>query len=182
MAILLTLGATVFIVAAVGLIAVLPAALADTGLGTAGRVLVGIIRWVVLPFGMIAALSVLYRYAPNREDPKWRWVSPGAFAATAMWLIASAAFSIYTANFAKYNETYGALGAVVIVMLWLFLTAVAVIVGAELNAELERQTAHDSTTGAQRPMGIRDAHAADTIGPTADELPHQSASMAGRTR
>jgi membrane protein len=79
-------------------------------------------------------------------------------------------FSIYTANFAKYNETYGTLGAVVVIMLWLFLTALAVIVGAELNAELERHTRRDSTIGADRPMGARDAHAADTLGPTASEI------------
>ena len=173
LAVLLTLGATIFIVVAVGLIAILPAALADTGLGTASRVVVGIVRWLVLFAGMIAALSVLYRYAPDREDPKWRWASPGAIVATIMWLLASVLFSIYTANFAKYNETYGTLGAVVVVMLWLFLTALAVIVGAELNAELERQTARDSTTGAERPMGTRDAHAADTLGPTAAQTRRQ---------
>ena len=170
LAILLTLGATIFIVLAVGLIAVLPAALADTGLGTASRVVAGIVRWLVLFAGMVAALSVLYRYAPDRHDPKWRWASPGAIVATIMWLLASAIFSIYTANFAKYNETYGTLGAVVVVMLWLSLTALSVIVGAELNAELERQTARDSTTGADRPMGARDAYAADTLGPTAEDV------------
>ena len=170
LAILLTLGATIFIVVAVGLIAILPAALADTGLGTAARVVAGIVRWLVLLVGMVAALSVLYRYGPDRDDPKWRWASPGAIAATIIWLLASVLFSVYTANFAKYNETYGTLGAVVVVMLWLFLTALAVIVGAELNAELERQTRRDSTTGTDRPMGSRDAHAADTLGPTASEV------------
>ena len=170
LAIILTVGATVFMVAAAALIAVLPAALADTGLGTVGRVIIGLARWLVLPLGMIAALSVLYRYAPNRDNPQWRWASPGALVATIMWLLASIAFSIYTANFAKYNETYGSLGAVVVVMLWLFITVLAVIVGAELNAELERQTVHDTTEGPDKPMGARDAYAADTLGPTAHEL------------
>ncbi|HUP74679.1 MAG TPA: YihY/virulence factor BrkB family protein [Acidimicrobiales bacterium] len=175
LAILLTLGATIFIVVAVGLIAILPAVLAETGLGTATRVVANIVRWLVLLVGMVVALSVLYRYGPDRDDPKWRWTSPGAIAATIIWLLASVLFSVYTANFAKYNDTYGTLGAVVVVMLWLFLTALAVIVGAELNAELERQTRRDSTTGADRPMGARDAHAADTLGPTASEIRHKPA-------
>jgi len=176
LAIALTVGATVFIMVAVGLIAVLPAALADTGLGTASRVVAGVVRWLVLFVGMIAALSVLYRYGPDRNGPKWRWASPGAIVATIMWLLASVLFSIYTANFAKYNETYGTLGSVVVVMLWLFLTALAVIVGAELNAELERQTVRDSTIGAERPMGARDAYAADTLGPTTSETHREPAS------
>jgi membrane protein len=170
LALALTIGAAVFMLVAIGLVAVLPAALADTGLGTGARIAAGLVRWLVLFVGMGAALSVLYRYAPNRDDPQWRWASPGAIAATVVWLVASVLFSVYTANFAKYNETYGSLGAVVVVMLWLFLTALAVIFGAELNAELERQTTRDTTTGTDKPMGAREAHAADTVGPTADEI------------
>ena len=98
------------------------------------------------------ALSVVYRYAPDRDAPKWSWVSVGAVVATLIWLAASAIFAIYTGNFAKYNQTYGTLGAVVVLMLWLFITALCVIVGAELNAELERQTDRDTTTGPDRPM------------------------------
>jgi membrane protein len=167
---LMTLGAIVFLVVAVGLIAVLPAALADTGLGVAGRVAAGVLRWVLLLFGMMAALAVLYRYAPDRDEPKWSWTSVGAVVATIVWLIGSALFAFYTSNFAKYNETYGSLGAVVVLMLWLFLTALVIILGAELNAELERQTAKDTTKGPDRPMGTRDAEAADTLGATAEEM------------
>ena len=170
LAVALTIGAAVFMLVAIGLVAVLPAALADTGLGAGARIAAGLIRWLVLFVGMSTALSVLYRYAPDRDEPQWRWASPGAIVATVVWLLASVVFSIYTANFAKYNETYGSLGAVVVVMLWLFLTALAVILGAELNAELERQTTRDTTTGTEKPMGARDAHAADTLGPTADEI------------
>src|SRR5690606_22182283 len=93
----------------------------------------------------------------------------GAVCAAVLWLIASIAFSIYTANFAKYNDTYGSLGAVVVLMLWLYLSVLAVLIGAEINAEMERQTAYDTTEGAPAPMGARDAYAADTIGETADE-------------
>ncbi len=87
-----------------------------------------------------------------------------------MWVLGSMIFSVYTANFARYNETYGSLGAVVVLLLWLFLTALVVIIGAEINCELERQTARDSTVGPARPMGSRNATAADTLGETAAEV------------
>jgi membrane protein len=170
LALILTLGAVVFILVALVLVTVLPAALADTGLGLLGRMLVGILRWVLLIVGMMLALSVLYRYAPDRDRPQWTWTSPGALLATLLWVIASAGFALYTANFGKYNETYGALGAVVVLMLWLFFTALCVIVGAELNAEVERQTRQDTTQGAPLPLGSRDAEVADTVGATAEEL------------
>ncbi len=165
-----TAGALVFLVLAFGAVALLPALLAGTGLGDAARLVVGILRWPALAVALMVGLSVLYRYAPVRDNARWAWVSVGAVAATGAWILSSIAFSAYTASFADYNETYGSLGAVVVVMLWLFLTVFVVVCGAELNAELERQTARDTTDGAVRPLGRRDAHAADTVGPTADEL------------
>jgi membrane protein len=123
-----------------------------------------IIRWPIFAAIALVALAVIYRWAPDRDAPKWRWASPGAVFATVLWVIASIGFSIYTANFGNYNETYGALGAIVVVMLWLFITAYVVIAGAELNAELERQTAVDSTAGPSQPLGERGAYAADTVG------------------
>jgi membrane protein len=167
-----TIGAIVFLVVAFGLIAILPSVLADTGLGTAGRIAAGIARWVLLLGAMILALGILYRYGPDRDDAKWSWVSPGALVATALWLAGSALFAVYTANFGKYNETYGSMGAVVVVMLWLYISALAVLVGAEINAELERQTFKDTTRGRPQPLGARRATAADTVGPTADEIRH----------
>ncbi len=167
-----TLGAILFLAFSFALIALLPPLLAETGLGAVGRVIAAVFRYVVLFGGMIVGLAVLYRYAPRRDEPRWQWVSPGAAVAAALWTISSIAFSVYTANFAKYNETYGSLGAVVVVMLWLFLTALCVIVGAELNAESERQTLIDTTHGAPEPLGHRDAHAADTVGETAEEARH----------
>ena len=107
---------------------------------------------------------MIYRYAPDRDAPRWRWVSPGALFAVVVWVIASVLFSLYTSNFGQYNETYGALGAVVVVMLWLYITAYVVIVGAEINAEMERQTAVDTTVGPSRKLGRRGAYAADTVG------------------
>ena len=165
-----TLGAIVFLVASFVVIAILPGVLADTGLGVVGRIATSVLRWVLLLVGTLVALAVLYRYGPDRHEAAWTWVSPGAIAATALWLAGSALFAVYTANFGKYNETYGSLGAVVVVMLWLYISALAVIFGAELNAELERQTRKDTTVGPARQMGHRDAVAADTLGPTADEV------------
>ena len=165
-----TIGAIVFLVASFVILAVLPAVLADSGLGTAGRMIAGVLRWVVLLVGMLLALAVLYRFGPDRDCPKLSWVSPGALLATLMWLAGSALFAFYTANFGKYNETYGSLGAVIVVMLWLYISALAVILGAELNAELERQTVKDTTSGSPKPMGQRGARAADTLGPTSEEI------------
>ena len=160
----LTVGAIVFMLVALTLIAVVPAALGASELGVAGRVAANIARWVLLAVAIVVALAVLYRLAPDRDDADWRWISPGAIFAAVAWLVASALFSVYTANFGKYNETYGTLGAIVVVMLWLLISAAAIILGAELNCELERQTVHDTTTGRNEPLGERGAYAADTIG------------------
>jgi membrane protein len=110
------------------------------------------------------ALAVLYRFAPSREKPRWAWVSPGAIAATALWLAGSLAFSYYVSNFGSYNETYGTLGAVIILLLWFYLSGYVVLVGAELNAEMEHQTAKDTTERGGAPLGHRDAYVADTVG------------------
>ena len=118
---------------------------------------------------MMLALGSFYRLAPNRDDPRWRWTSPGTVVATLLWIIASIGFSIYTANFGSYNETYGSMGAVIVLMLWLFITAFAVIVGAEINSEAERQTMVDTTQGRPESMGSRGAHAADSVGATAPD-------------
>lgn len=165
-----TLSAIILLLGSFVLIAVLPAWLANTGLGLGARIAAGLLRWVLLFAVMIAALAVLYRYAPDRDAPKWRWASAGAAIAAFVWLIGSIGFSIYTANFAKYNKTYGSLGAVVVLMLWLYVTALAVILGAEINAELERQTVVDSTEGADKPLGSRNAYAADTVGAGRDGI------------
>jgi len=166
----MTLAAIVFLVVAFGAIAVLPAALSKTGLAAGARIAVGVVRWALLLVGMMVGLAVLYRYAPDRDQPKWSWASPGAVFATVAWIVVSLLFSLYTANFGKYNETYGTLGAIIVVMLWLYLTALVIILGAELNAEIERQTKRDTTHGPDQPLGQRDATAADTVGATAEEL------------
>ena len=166
----LTVAAILFVVVAFGIIALLPPLLAATGLGAPGRIIIGVLRWVLLLTGMALGLAVVYRYGPDRDQPRWRWVSPGAIVAAVTWVIGSLLFSLYTANFGKYNQTYGSLGAVVILLLWLFLTSLVVILGAEINAELERQTARDTTEGRDEPMGARNATAADTLGETANRV------------
>jgi len=161
LAVLLTLGAMVLMGVALTLIVGFPA-LADSW-PTALRWTAGIARWVLLAALLIGALAVLYRYAPDRDEPKWTWVSWGSGIATVLWILASIGFSIYANSFGNYNKTYGALAGIIILMFWLYLTAVIVLVGAELNTEMELQTAKDTTAGPTKPMGDRDAHAADHV-------------------
>jgi membrane protein len=170
LAVALAIGAIVFLALAVGVIAVLPAALANTAFGETARIAIGVLRWPALAVAMVVALGVLYRVAPDRQDAKWRWVGLGSIVGTVLWLVGSGLFSLYAANFGKYEDTYGALGGVVVVMLWLFLTAYVIVLGAELNAESERQTARDTTTGPHKPLGRRGAEAADTLGPSAEQV------------
>ena len=164
LSLLLTLGAIVVAVTAIALIAVFPGFVDSLGLGRAGELAASIGRWVVLALLVLAALAVVYRYAPDRANPRWRWVSWGAVVALVLWLLGSIGFSWYVDNFGKYNQTYGALAAVIILLLWLFLSAFVVLLGAEFDAETERQTATDTTTGPSRPLGQRDAEVADTLG------------------
>jgi membrane protein len=149
------------IVATVGVI-VLPAALGLVGLGNL-EILLRVARWPLLGLGVLAFLAFAYRVGPSRTDPKWSWASPGAVAATLIWLAGSALFSLYVGWFGSYNETYGGIAGVVVLLLWFWLTAFAILVGAELNNELERQTAVDTTVGPPAPRGRRGAVAADEV-------------------
>jgi membrane protein len=137
LALVMTLGAVAFVITAFAVLAVLPAAIA--GAPTGVRLAVDVARWPVIGLAWIVALALFYRFAPARDEPRFVWASSGSLAATVIWLAGSAVFSLYTANFGRYDETYGSLGAVVVVMLWLLLTAFAVLVGAELNSHLERR-------------------------------------------
>jgi len=156
-ALLLTLGGVVYFVLAITLVAVAPAAFDAFGLNAAGRVVAEVLRWIVLVAGVMIALAMLYRTAPDRDAPKLRWVSLGAVVATVVWVLASAGFSLYVDNFGRYAKTYGALAGVVVLMLWLYLTAFIVLLGAEINAESEQQTIRDTTRGEPRPVGQPDA-------------------------
>jgi membrane protein len=163
LALLLTLGAVLFVVVAILLIAVLPVVLDNIGLGSFATVAANVLRWVGLIGFMMAALAVLYRYAPDRDAPKFTWVGLGAIVATLLWIIASAGLSFYVSNFGSYGKTYGALAGVVVLLLWLYITAFIVLLGAEINSESEQQTAKDSTVGPEKPMGQRQATKADSI-------------------
>lgn len=162
-ALALTLGAIVFVVLALALVAVVPVVLGRLPLGVVGTVLAQVLRWGALLAVVVVGLAVVYRFAPDRADPRFRWVSVGALLAALLWLLGSVAFSLYVDNFGKYNKTYGALAGVVVLMLWLFVTSYIVLLGAEINAESERQTAADTTTGEALPLGEREAQAADEL-------------------
>ncbi|MGH3333036.1 MAG: YihY/virulence factor BrkB family protein, partial [Nocardioidaceae bacterium] len=159
-----TLGAIVFAVLAIGLIAVTPVLLdqfVDNGIL---RVLLEVARWVGLLIAVTVALAILYRFAPDRDAPRFTWVSVGAGVATLIWLVASLGFSLYVDNFGSYGDTYGAsLAGAVVLMLWLWLTAYVVLLGAEINAEAEQQTITDTTVGDPEPLGRRGAVKADTM-------------------
>ncbi len=140
LALVFTLGAILFFVVAFASFTFLPNLLDGTGLGGFGQWAMRIGAWVVLAAGLLVGLAVLYRYGPNRRpEPRWVWVSPGAVLALVLWIVGSLIFSIYTRNFGNYNETYGSLGAVVVTMLWLFITALAILLGAEVNSETEKR-------------------------------------------
>jgi membrane protein len=158
-----TLGAIVFMVLAVALVAAVPAVLNALDVPGWVQAVVEAARWIGLVVVVILALDVLYRWAPDREPAKFRWLSVGALVATGLWVVASIGFSIYVDNFGRFSKVYGSLAGVIILLLWLWLTAYATLLGAEINAEMEQQTIKDSTTGEPEPLGQRGAVKADTI-------------------
>lgn len=168
LAILLTFGAIIFLVLAIGLIGVVPVVLEQVAPGPIARIAGQIASFVLLAVLMMVALAVLYKIAPHRDNPKVRWVSWGAVIATVLWVIGSVGFFFFVNNFGSYNETYGALAGVIVLNLWLLLTMFVILLGAEINSELEHQTRRDTTTGEPRPLGQRDAEKADHVGETAD--------------
>lgn len=158
-----TAGAIVFVVLALAAVVVLPAVLAFVGLGGITELLLRLLRWPLLLGAVALLLALLYRYGPSRERARWRWVSWGSAFAAVAWLVASVAFSWYVANFGDYNKTYGSLGAAVGFMTWIWISAAVVLVGGELNAEMERQTGRDTTAGPEREPGARGATKADQL-------------------
>ncbi|ADJ28795.1 YihY/virulence factor BrkB family protein [Nitrosococcus watsonii] len=169
-ALILTLGAIVLAILALGMIVVLPILLSYLDLPEIFQVLASLLPWLLLAFTFILGLAVLYRYGPSRSEARWRWVSWGAVAATVLWIAGSALFSFYVANFAQYNKTYGSVGALIILLMWFFVTAYIILLAAEFNAEMEHQTKTDTTRGKPQPMGERGAYVADTVGkPYGDE-------------
>ena len=163
-AFLFTIGITALGLLAIGVIVAVPIVLNLAELGALAGVAIKLAPWLVLAMFMTVTLGALYRYGASRAEPKTRWVSWGAVLATVLWIGASVLFSLYVANFGSYNQTYGALGAVVVLLMWFWMSAYIVVLGAELNAEMEHQTARDTTTGQPRPLGERGAYMADHVG------------------
>ena len=162
-ALALTLGGIVVALVAFGLVAVVPAVINALPLGVVGTILAQIATYVVLLAVFAGALAILYRVAPDRDAPRFRWVSLGSVIVTVLWAIVSLLFTFYVNNFGSYNKTYGAIAGVIVLMLWLYLTCYLVLLGAEINAEAEHQTARDTTEGTPEPMGTRDATVADSL-------------------
>ena len=163
-AFLFTIGIALLGIISLGVIVIVPVLLNLVDLGGITQMVVKLVPWLVLAGFVVVALGVLYRYGASRHEPKTRWVSWGAILATVLWIGASLLFTIYVANFGSYNETYGALGAVVVLLFWLWISAFIVLLGAELNAEMEHQTERDTTVGRPKPRGERGAYVADHVG------------------
>ena len=160
----LTGGAILSLLVALASIVVLPLVLSSFGLGGWTETLLRFIRWPVMICLVVFGLAVLYRFGPSRESPRWEWLSVGSVTAAIAWLVGSALLSWYLANFANYDATYGSLGAAIGMMIWMWMSSIVILVGAELNSEIEHQTAKDSTTGYEKPLGQRGAAMADTVG------------------
>jgi membrane protein len=158
-----TFGALVFLIAVSGLLVALPIAMSLLGLESFSRIWEPL-RWSILLALAAFAFTLLYRYGPCRAKARWRWVIPGGVFASVTWLGGSYGFSWFVANVARYDATYGSLGTVIGFMMWIWVSVLIILIGAELNAEIEHQTAIDSTTGPEAPLGQRGATMADTIG------------------
>jgi membrane protein len=162
-AVLFTLGGILGVTLALAIIVGTPAVLNLAWLGTVEAVAVRLISFTILLVCVVLGLAVLYRFGPSREEARWRWVTPGSIVAAVLWLAASLLFSLYVSHFGSYDAMYGSIGAVVVMLMWFYISAFVVLLGAELNAELELQTKRDTTTGPDRPMGERGAFAADHV-------------------
>jgi membrane protein len=159
-----TVGAILSLLFAIAAVVALPLLLERLGLGGFTNLLVEYGRWPILMLGLIVGLAVLYRYGPSRKEPKWKWVSIGSLLASALWIAGSAALSLYLEKYAHYDATYGTLGTGIGLMVWMWMTTIVILLGAELNSEMEHQTAADTTEGRPKPLGARGATMADTVG------------------
>jgi membrane protein len=159
-----TVGGLIAVLAAIGLIVAAPIVLSTIGLGSMGDALLRYGRWPGLAVMILLGLAVLYRFAPSRRSPQWKWISVGSVLATIIWIIGSALLSFYLGNFGNYDATYGSLGAAIGLMIWMWMSTIVVLFGAELNSEIEHQTVKDSTAGGGKSMGNRGAKMADTLG------------------
>lgn len=172
-AVLMTVGAVVGFIIMLALTFAVPLVLQMLGTSFVLQIIGEIVRWLLLWCFAVLALAIIYRLAPARESPRWHWVTWGSGIAATLWLVGTVLFTLYVRLFASYQKTYGALSGVVVLLMWFYLSSFLVVLGAEINAESERQTVKDTTTGAPAPLGQRGAYAADTVGPTAEQSDRQ---------
>jgi membrane protein len=168
-----TTGGIAALLIMVSAIVAAPLALGHAGLAPESRTIVDLIRWPLLFLILMIALSVLYRFGPSRRAARWEWLSVGTLAAAVFWIVGSSLLSWYLSNFANYNATYGSLGAAIGLMMWMWMSAIIVLCGAELNSEIEHQTARDTTVGHPKPLGNRGALMADTLGAAVSDSPKE---------
>ncbi|GGA17474.1 YihY/virulence factor BrkB family protein [Neptunicoccus cionae] len=168
---LVTFGLTLMLIAGLlvglGVTLAVPAILAFANLGTLSAVFASVLPWLVLVAMTMLGLAALYHFAPSRDRPEWQWASPGAILGCLMWIVASVGFAFYVGNFGSYNESFGTLAGAIVLLMWFWISAYIVLIGAEVNAELEAQTRKDTTVGQDEPMGERDAQKADNLGEAA---------------
>ncbi|GAA0854631.1 YihY/virulence factor BrkB family protein [Aliiglaciecola litoralis] len=157
----LTLCAIMILLIALGTITIMPMLIDSLAGVTLSEQQAKWLTWPVLIVLFQFSLAALYRYAPSRRKAKWRWVTSGSTLATLLWISATYGFSYYLSHFAKYNETYGSIGGVIILLMWFYLSAYIILFGAEFNSAMERQTHKDSTIGEDKPIGKRGAYVAD---------------------
>jgi membrane protein len=160
-----TMCAIAFMLIALTAIVVVPVVMNYVGLATIMDWVIRLGRWPILLIVVALVIAVFYRYGPSREEVQWRWITSGSAFAAIAWLIVSFVFSYYTSHFGNYNKAYGSLGAVFGFMTWIWLSVMVILLGAELDAEMEHQTIRDTTAGAPKPIGQRGARMADTVGP-----------------
>lgn len=159
-----TVGAIAALLMGIAAVVIVPLTLERVGLGFVMETLIEWLRWPVLLICLLGGFALLYRYGPSRANAQWRWLSVGSIVAALAWLTGSALFSYYLKHYANYDATYGSLGTAIGLMMWMWMSAVVTLIGAELNAEIEHQTARDTTDGAPKPLGTRGATMADTVG------------------
>lgn len=162
--VLLTFGLIGMTLVSLGFIAIVPAVVDSLMIEPPVDRALKWLRWPALLVIMSLLIALLYRYAPYRRSAQWRWLSYGTILATLLWLLGSGGLSLYVRYFSSFSELYGSLGAVIALMMWFWMSAFVVLLGAEVNSEMERQTYTDTTVGEERPLGNREAFAADTLG------------------
>jgi membrane protein len=156
------------LVCGLGMILAMPVILAFVDMGPVVAMLFNAALWIALIALTIVGLSVLYRFAPSRDTPEWKWTSVGAVAGCLVWIAASASFALFVSTFSYYNQSFGALAGVVVLLMWFWISAYIILMGAELNAELEAQTRADTTAGCDKAIGTPDAEKPDHPGAAAD--------------